>query len=151
MRTCGSSAKSCPPWPSGPAPGLPARRQRLHHLRLRPARRRRSGGGIRDRGPGHRPAVVADRAVAVRVLNTGAGNRCAASDRIPSGHDNEQPSPLKERPMTDAAASSAAASADPAGHPAGPPAKSPCGTCPFRRDAPSGMWSQEEFPVKSAC
>ncbi|MFC6371193.1 DUF6283 family protein [Nonomuraea thailandensis] len=24
-----------------------------------------------------------------------------------------------------------------------PPARRPCGTCPYRKDAPSGMWSQE--------
>jgi hypothetical protein len=26
-----------------------------------------------------------------------------------------------------------------------PPAKRPCGFCPYRRDAPSGIWSREEY------
>ena len=26
-----------------------------------------------------------------------------------------------------------------------PPAKRPCGSCPYRRDAPSGIWSREEY------
>lgn len=25
------------------------------------------------------------------------------------------------------------------------PAKSPCGSCPYRRDVPSGVWSEEEY------
>lgn len=26
-----------------------------------------------------------------------------------------------------------------------PPAKNPCGSCPYRRDVPSGIWSEEEY------
>lgn len=26
-----------------------------------------------------------------------------------------------------------------------PPAKSPCGSCPYRRDVPSGVWAAEEY------
>lgn len=26
-----------------------------------------------------------------------------------------------------------------------PPAKNPCGSCPYRRDVPSGVWSEEEY------
>jgi len=26
-----------------------------------------------------------------------------------------------------------------------PPAKSPCGSCPYRRDVPSGVWSADEY------
>ena len=26
-----------------------------------------------------------------------------------------------------------------------PPAKRPCGSCPYRRDVPSGVWAQEEY------
>jgi len=25
------------------------------------------------------------------------------------------------------------------------PAKNPCGTCPYRRDVPSGVWAEEEY------
>lgn len=27
----------------------------------------------------------------------------------------------------------------------GPPAVNPCGSCPYRRDVPSGVWSAEEY------
>lgn len=27
----------------------------------------------------------------------------------------------------------------------GPPAPSPCGSCPYRRDVPSGVWAAEEY------
>jgi hypothetical protein len=26
-----------------------------------------------------------------------------------------------------------------------PPAKNPCGTCPYRKDVPSGVWAEEEY------
>lgn len=26
-----------------------------------------------------------------------------------------------------------------------PPAKNPCGSCPYRRDVPSGVWDEEEY------
>jgi hypothetical protein len=26
-----------------------------------------------------------------------------------------------------------------------PPAKHPCGSCPYRRDVPSGVWSEDEY------
>lgn len=26
-----------------------------------------------------------------------------------------------------------------------PPAKNPCGSCPYRKDVPSGVWSQDEY------
>lgn len=26
-----------------------------------------------------------------------------------------------------------------------PPAKNPCGSCPYRRDVPSGVWSEDEY------
>lgn len=26
-----------------------------------------------------------------------------------------------------------------------PPAPNPCGSCPYRRDAPSGLWSEDEY------
>jgi Family of unknown function (DUF6283) len=27
----------------------------------------------------------------------------------------------------------------------GPPASNPCGSCPYRRDVPSGVWNEEEY------
>jgi Family of unknown function (DUF6283) len=31
------------------------------------------------------------------------------------------------------------------GPPLKPPAASPCGSCPYRRDVPSGVWAEEEY------
>lgn len=31
------------------------------------------------------------------------------------------------------------------GEPIKAPAKNPCGSCPYRRDVPSGIWSEEEY------